>query len=75
MDGFHLRGLFPEVDGFDEVGGEKDFEQAIHARIAMKHRGVADDLVGLVVYLASDASHYVTGQVIAHDGGWDGVVS
>ena len=53
----------------------KIFEQAIHARIAMKHRGVPDDLVGLVVYLASDASHYVTGQVIAHDGGWDGVVA
>jgi gluconate 5-dehydrogenase len=53
----------------------KTFEQAIHARIAMKHRGVPDDLVGLVVYLASDASHYVTGQVIAHDGGWDAVVA
>jgi NAD(P)-dependent dehydrogenase (short-subunit alcohol dehydrogenase family) len=51
------------------------FEEAIHARIAMKHRGVPDDLVGLVIYLASDASHYVTGQVIAHDGGWDGVVA
>ena len=49
----------------------KIFEEAIHARIPMKHRGVPDDLVGLVVYLASDASHYVTGQVIAHDGGWD----
>jgi NAD(P)-dependent dehydrogenase (short-subunit alcohol dehydrogenase family) len=53
----------------------KEFEQAIHARIAMKHRGVPDDLIGLVVYLASDASHYVTGQVIAHDGGWDAVVA
>jgi NAD(P)-dependent dehydrogenase (short-subunit alcohol dehydrogenase family) len=53
----------------------KTFEQAIHARIPMKHRGVADDLVGLVVYLASDASHYLTGQVIAHDGGWDGMVA
>jgi NAD(P)-dependent dehydrogenase (short-subunit alcohol dehydrogenase family) len=53
----------------------KQFEQAIHARIPMKHRGVPDDLVGLVVYLASDASHYVTGQVIAHDGGWDAVVA
>jgi len=53
----------------------KVFEEAIHARIAMKHRGVPDDLVGLVIYLASDASHYLTGQVIAHDGGWDGVVA
>jgi len=53
----------------------KIFEEAIHARIPMKHRGVPDDLVGLVVYLASDASHYVTGQVIAHDGGWDTVVA
>jgi len=51
------------------------FEQALHARIPMKHRGAPDDLVGLVVYLASDASHYLTGQVIAHDGGWDAVVA
>ena len=54
--------------------GGKQFEEALHARIPMKHRGVPDDLVGLVVYLASDASHYVTGQVIAHDGGWDAMV-
>ena len=54
--------------------GIKQFEEALHARIPMKHRGVPDDLVGLVVYLASNASHYVTGQVIAHDGGWDAMV-
>jgi NAD(P)-dependent dehydrogenase (short-subunit alcohol dehydrogenase family) len=53
----------------------KKFEQAIHDRIAMKRRGMPADLVGLVVYLASDASQYVTGQVIAHDGGWDAVVA
>jgi len=53
----------------------KQFEQAIHQRIPMGHRGTPDDLVGLVVYLASDASHYMTGQVIAHDGGWDGAVA
>jgi NAD(P)-dependent dehydrogenase (short-subunit alcohol dehydrogenase family) len=51
------------------------FEKAIHDRIPMGHRGQPDDLVGLVVYLASDASHYLTGQVIAHDGGWDSIVS
>jgi NAD(P)-dependent dehydrogenase (short-subunit alcohol dehydrogenase family) len=51
------------------------FEKALHERIPMKHRGVPDDLVGLAVYLASDASHYVTGQVIAHDGGWDAAIA
>jgi len=51
------------------------FEKAIHDRIPMGHRGKPDDLVGLAVYLASDASHYLTGQVIAHDGGWDAVVA
>src|SRR3954466_1154943 len=55
--------------------GMKQFEDGLHARIPMGHRGVPADLVGLVVYLARGASHYVTGQVIAHDGGWDGVVA
>lgn len=32
--------------------------------------GEPSELVGLAVYLASDASTFVTGQVIAHDGGW-----
>jgi NAD(P)-dependent dehydrogenase (short-subunit alcohol dehydrogenase family) len=54
--------------------GGKQFEDALNTRIPMKHRGVPDDLVGLVIYLVSDASHYVTGQVIAHDGGWDSMV-
>ena len=39
----------------------------------MGRRGTPDDLVGLAVYLASDASSYLTGQVIAHDGGWSAV--
>jgi NAD(P)-dependent dehydrogenase (short-subunit alcohol dehydrogenase family) len=51
------------------------FEKAIHQRIPMGHRGQADDLVGLVIYLASDASHYLTGQVLAHDGGWDAITA
>jgi NAD(P)-dependent dehydrogenase (short-subunit alcohol dehydrogenase family) len=37
--------------------------------IPMKRRGRPDDITGLVVYLASDASQYVTGQMFVVDGG------
>jgi NAD(P)-dependent dehydrogenase (short-subunit alcohol dehydrogenase family) len=36
----------------------------------MGRGGKPSELRGLALYLASDASSYVTGQVIAHDGGW-----
>ena len=39
----------------------------------MGRRGDPKELQGLVIYLASDASRYVTGQIIAHDGGWTAV--
>lgn len=32
--------------------------------------GTADDVVGAILWLASDAGRYVTGQTIAVDGGW-----
>jgi NAD(P)-dependent dehydrogenase (short-subunit alcohol dehydrogenase family) len=46
------------------------FEEAISTGVPMGHRGTPDNLDGLVVYLASDASSYLTGQIIVHDGGW-----
>lgn len=49
------------------------FEQAIIAGTPMGRRGEPNELQGLVIYLASEASRYVTGQVIAHDGGWTAV--
>lgn len=38
--------------------------------IPMKRAGVPDDLAGISVFLASDASSYITGQSIYVDGGW-----
>ena len=37
--------------------------------IPMNRRGAADELAGIAVLLASDASSYITGQIIAQDGG------
>ena len=46
------------------------FENAVVDGTPMRRRGVAGELAGLALYLASNASSYMTGQVIANDGGW-----
>ncbi|HZT50568.1 MAG TPA: SDR family NAD(P)-dependent oxidoreductase [Stellaceae bacterium] len=46
------------------------FEAAIRSQTPMGRRGTPDELEGLAVFLASDASRYITGQVFVQDGGW-----
>lgn len=46
------------------------WEQNILRRIPQGKTGSPSDLAGAAVYLASEASDYVTGQVIYVDGGW-----
>ena len=45
-------------------------EERIVALTPMKRRGQIEELQGLLLFLASDASSYTTGQVFASDGGW-----
>jgi len=40
------------------------------SRIPLGRTGVPEDLAGAAVFLASDASDYITGQIINVDGGW-----
>ncbi len=42
----------------------------ILSRIPMGRTGAPEDLAGAVVFLASDAARYITGQSIVVDGGW-----
>jgi NAD(P)-dependent dehydrogenase (short-subunit alcohol dehydrogenase family) len=44
-------------------------EAYIDRDVPLGYRGKPSDLVGLLIYLASEASSYVTGQVFSHDGG------
>ncbi|MGE0033288.1 MAG: SDR family oxidoreductase, partial [Pseudothermotoga sp.] len=48
---------------------EKRYNEIL-SRIPMGRWGLPEDLKGAVVFLASEASDYVTGSVIAVDGGW-----
>ena len=46
------------------------FVSAYASRVPMGRMGAEEDLKGVVAFLASDLSLYVTGQHIAVDGGW-----
>jgi NAD(P)-dependent dehydrogenase (short-subunit alcohol dehydrogenase family) len=49
---------------------EEGWRDAMLAKIPQRRFGRFDDLQGVAVFLASDASAYVTGQCIAVDGGY-----
>ena len=42
----------------------------IENRIPLGKVGTTDDLAGTVIFLASNASNYITGHVLIVDGGW-----
>jgi len=48
----------------------KQREDRITEFTPMRRRGNVEELKGLLLYLASDASSFVTGQTFAVDGGW-----
>lgn len=52
--------------GFDE----EELKAMSAERQCLPRRGFADDLAGTFLYLASDDSSFVSGQVINVDGGW-----
>jgi NAD(P)-dependent dehydrogenase (short-subunit alcohol dehydrogenase family) len=49
--------------------GDPDFKAGIVNRVPLRRVGETDDLVGAVIFFASAASSFVTGQILGIDGG------
>jgi gluconate 5-dehydrogenase len=48
---------------------DPELSKSMLSRILLGRWGVPDDLIGAIVYFASDASNFVTGQILYIDGG------
>jgi NAD(P)-dependent dehydrogenase (short-subunit alcohol dehydrogenase family) len=58
------------VPGGVSSGQNSEFSVRYSQRVPMGRMAEADEMVGPMLFLASRASSYVTGQVLAADGGW-----
>jgi NAD(P)-dependent dehydrogenase (short-subunit alcohol dehydrogenase family) len=63
-------GLVMNDAGYRSLSEDSPIRAAIAAGIPGKKTAPADDLVGALLLLASDAGAWINGQTISVDGGW-----
>ncbi|MGI8394626.1 glucose 1-dehydrogenase [Leucobacter sp. W1038] len=71
--GIRVNGLGPgyvQTELTKAVFEDPERKQAMLSRIPMNRFSMPEDLAGAAVFLASDASSYLTGQLMMVDGGW-----
>jgi NAD(P)-dependent dehydrogenase (short-subunit alcohol dehydrogenase family) len=62
-------GAFPNLDSATNAPDPKILER-LNRSTVLGRTGHASELQGILIFLASDASSYVTGETISVDGGW-----
>lgn len=62
-------GPFPTKGAWDRLFPDKSFEQRLINKIPLKRTGEHNELANLAVYLISEQSEYITGEVVTIDGG------
>ena len=62
-----------DVGGANTVDEESPFLQKLKSYTCLGRIGNPDELVGALLFLASDASSFMTGQGVVVDGGWTAV--
>lgn len=75
--GLQINGLAPgyiHTEMTQALVDDTEFDEWLRGRAPAGRWGTPDDLVGPAVWLASDGSRYVNGQVIFIDGGMTAVV-
>jgi NAD(P)-dependent dehydrogenase (short-subunit alcohol dehydrogenase family) len=61
-------GPFPPIEKL--ASEQPEFLRALEERVPMRRVGCPTELSGVIIFLASDASSYITGANIPVDGGW-----
>lgn len=71
--GIRVNAICPGVivtDMTKDLLTDKGFQQSVSTSTPLGRTATPDELAGAAVYLASDASSYVTGHALVVDGGW-----
>ena len=72
--GWHLgTNLSKRAGNFATPEQEAQLQRTLHERVPLQRASTAEELAPLVLYLASNASAFVSGAVMTHDGGWTAI--